>query len=202
MYEVFGKNNMFEIFFSNLNTAKFVEKSKKLYENEMTRLNDINNELEANINANNTNNIIKRKMHSDKLKNIYEQNLVKATNLYREFPAGRIIASTAVVKYNKEIFFLIFGYDKEYKSYCPIHYMIYQLIEKYHKEGYNRFNLNGISGDFNKGSKYYGLNKFKLGFGAEIEEYIGEFNLVINSHKTSVYKKLNPILDWLNTPVL
>ena len=75
-------------------------------------------------------------------------------------------------------------------------------MEKYHKEGYNKFNLNGISGDFNKTNPLIGLTKFKLGFGTHVEEYMGEFNLVINKNKTKVYNKLNPIFEWLNTPVL
>ena len=202
MYEVFGKDDMFEIYFANLNTSKFVEKSKNLYENEEIKLNHINQELEENINSNNTNNIIKRKMHSDMLLNNYKQNVINATSLFREYPNGKVIGSTAIIKYNKEIFFLIYGFDKEYKSYCPVHLMIYQIMEKYHNEGYNRFNLNGISGDFNKMSELYKLTKFKLGFGAHIEEYIGEFTLVINRNKTGFYQKINPILEWLNTPVL
>ena len=51
-------------------------------------------------------------------------------------------------------------------------------------------------------SELYGLTKFKLGFGSHIDEYIGEFTFVINKHKRSVYEKINPILTWLNTPVL
>ena len=41
------------------------------------------------------------------------------------------------IKYDREIFFLITGYDPAYRSYCPTHYMLYQIMEKYHKEGYN-----------------------------------------------------------------
>ena len=202
MYEVFGKDDMFEIYFANLNTSKYVEKSKNLYENEEIKLNQINQELENNVASNNSNNIIKRKMHSDMLLNNYKQNMINATNLFKDYPAGKIIGATAIIKYNKEIFFLIFGYDQNYKNYCPIHYMLYQIIEKYHKEGYNKFNLNGISGDFRKDSEFYQLTRFKLGFGAHIEEYIGEFTLVINRSKTRFYQKINPILEWLNTPVL
>ena len=202
MYEIFGKEDMFEIYFANLNTSRFVERSKELYEEEEIRNNSINQELEDNINSNNTNNIIKRKMHSDALLNNYKQNIVNATNLFKQYPTGKFIASCAIIKYNKEIFFLICGYDKDYKSYCPTHYMIYQIMEKYHNEGYNRFHLNGISGDFNKMSELYGLTKFKLGFGTHIEEYLGEFTLVINKHKTKRYNRLNPIIEWLNTPVL
>ena len=202
MYEIFGMKDMFELYFANINTSKFVEKSKYYYEQEELRNNNINQELEENINSNNANNIIKRKMHSDMLLNNYKQNIINATNLFKEYPSGKLIGSCAVVKYNREIFFLITGYNKDYKNYCPIHYMLYQIMEKYHKEGYNKFHLNGISGDFSKTAPLHGLTNFKLGFGTHIEEYVGEFNLVINRHKTNVYNKLNPIFEWLNTPVL
>lgn len=202
MYEVFGKEDMFELYFANLNTAKFVEKSKLLYEREELKNNSINQELEENIDSNNKNNIIKRKMHSDTLLNNYKQSIINATNLFKDYPTGKLIGSCAIIKYNREIFFLIYGMDKSFKSYCPMHYMIYQIMEKYHKEGYNRFNLNGISGDFTKTNELLGLTKFKLGFNAHIEEYIGEFTLVINKRKTKTYNKINPILEWLNTPVI
>ena len=202
MYEIFGMKDMFDIYFANLNTAKFVEKSKQLYEEEEIRNNAINQELEENIQSNNTNNIIKRKMHSDMLLNNYKQNIINATNMFKEYQTGKLVASCAVVKYNKEIFFLIYGMDPNYKSYCPIHYMLYQIMEKFHKEGYNKFHLNGISGDFSKTNPLIGLTKFKLGFGTHIEEYMGEFTLIINKSKTKAYKKLNPIFEWLNTPVL
>lgn len=202
MYEIFGMKDMFELYFANINTSKFVEKSKYYYEQEELRNNNINQELEENINSNNANNIIKRKMHSDMLLNNYKQNIINATNLFKEYPSGKLIGSCAIVKYNREIFFLITGLNKDYKDYCPIHYMLYQIMEKYHKEGYNKFHLNGISGDFSKTAPLKGLTNFKLGFGTHIEEYIGEFTLVINRHKTKVYNKLNPIFEWLNTPVL
>ena len=61
--------------------------------------------------------------------------------------------------------------------------------------------LNGISGDFNRNSIFYGLTRFKLGFAAEIEEYIGEFTLVINKGKYKSYKNASKIVDWLNEPL-
>lgn len=202
MYELFGKDDLFEIYFANINAAKFVDKSNKLYEKEEENNNKITQELEENINSNNTSNIIKRKMYSDSLLNKYKQNIINATNIFKEFPNGKLIGACAIIKYNNEIFFLIFGYDDKYKSYCPTHYLIYQIINKYYNQGYRKFNLNGISGDFDKNNPLLGLTNFKLGFNTHIEEYIGEFTLIINRYKTNVYNKINPIIEWLNTPVL
>lgn len=82
-----------------------------MFEAEEKRNNEINQELEENINSNNTTNIIKRKMASDILLNNCKQNVINATNLYKEYPSGVIVGASAVIKYNKEIFFLIDGYQ-------------------------------------------------------------------------------------------
>ena len=140
-------------------------------------------------------------MDSDVILNNYKQNIINATNLYKEYPSGVVIGANAIIKYNNEIFFLIDGYKNEFKGYCPNHYLKYQIIERYRQQGYTRMHLNGISGDFTKGSTYYGLTKFKLGFASNIEEYIGEFTLVINKGKYNRFKKINPIRNWLNQPI-
>lgn len=201
MMEILGKKDMIKLYFAKLDTAKYIEKSKTLFETEEKRNNEINQELEENINSNNTNNIIKRKMASDILLNNCKQNVINATNLYKEYPSGVIVGASAIIKYNKEIFFLIDGYKQEFKRYCPNHYLKYQIMNFYRKEGYTRMHLNGISGDFNKSSAFYGLTRFKLGFAAEIEEYIGEFTLVINKGKYKSYQNASKIVDWLNEPL-
>ena len=201
MMEILGKKDMIKLYFAKLDTAKYIEKSKTLFEAEEKRNNEINQELEENINSNNTNNIIKRKMASDILLNNCKQNVINATNLYKEYPSGVIVGASAIIKYNKEIFFLIDGYKQEFKRYCPNHYLKYQIMDFYRKEGYTRMHLNGISGDFNKSSAFYGLTRFKLGFAAEIEEYIGEFTLVINKGKYKSYQNASKIVDWINEPL-
>ncbi len=200
MYEILGKKDMFEIYFAVINTPKYIENSKKLYEEEEKRNNLINEELEENINSN-TEKIIKRKMASDMLLNNFKQDIINATNLYKEYPTGVVIGANAIIKYNNEIFFLIDGYKEEYKNYCPNHFLKYQIIEKFRESGYTRMHLNGISGDTDTSNEYYGLTRFKLGFGAHIEEYIGEFTLVINKGKYNRFKKINPIRNWLNQPI-
>ena len=39
-----------------------------------------------------------------------------------------------------------------------------------------------MTGDFSKENPYYGLNKFKLGFKPKVYEFIGEYDLIINSN--------------------
>ena len=50
----------------------------------------------------------------------------------------------------------------------------------HYKNNYKFASLGGVSGNFSKESKYYGLDNFKMGFKPDIYEYIGEFDLILN----------------------
>ena len=63
----------------------------------------------------------------------------------------------------------------------------WQMINYAKENNYQTFNFYGIDGDFRKESKNYGLFDFKRGFGAEVIELIGEFDLVINKPMYSLY---------------
>lgn len=203
MMEIMGKEDMFEIYFAVLNTARYIEISQKLFEDEEKANNEINQELEENINSNNTSNIIRRKMASDDLLNKAKQNIINATNLYKQYPEGLIIGANAIIKYNNQINFIVDGYKDEFKSYCPNHYLKFQIIENYRHQGYTKFNLGGISGDIkNDSDPFKNQRKFKLGWNSNIEEYIGEFTLVINKGKYQAFKQINPIRQWLNEPLI
>ena len=65
------------------------------------------------------------------------------------------------------------------------------MINDYKNRNFKYINLNAISGEFNKITKYSGLNEMKLGFNSLITEYIGEFELVISNLPYNLYKNLN-----------
>lgn len=50
------------------------------------------------------------------------------------------------------------------------------------------YDFGGISGDFNPDSDNYGVYEFKRGFGGNVVEYIGEFDLVVDKLFNSFYK--------------
>ncbi|SHE70743.1 lipid II:glycine glycyltransferase FemX [Clostridium fallax] len=54
------------------------------------------------------------------------------------------------------------------------------------------YDFRGVSGDLNPENPLYGLYKFKKGFNGDFVEFIGEFDLVINSFIYNAYKKAFP----------
>jgi len=178
-YEIFKKRDMIDLYLVKLNPVKYLETSKYLYENELENNNNI---VKAMVGKLRKKNLTNRKMESDKLLNVYKKDVVQATRLLAKYPDGFIIGGSMVIKYNKQLQFLIDGIDEEYKSFNPNHLLKWTVIKEYLNSQYYYIDLNGIVGNFSKENNlYYGLNHFKLGFDSDVVEYIGEFNLPVNN---------------------
>lgn len=180
----FGKN--FEIYFARLNTEKYLTNVKKLYEIEMLNLEKLNNEIQEKSLTNSiSDKLMNLKLESDKLVATYKNELQEASKLFEKHPEGIVIASCAVVLDRNGVEFLIDGQNPTYGLFYPIYLLKWHIIDKYAKQGAIYFDMNAITGYFGDNSKYRGLNESKLGFNADVTEYIGEFDLVI---KPTIYK--------------
>lgn len=125
-------------------------------------------------------------MESDRLLGIYKNDVTNATKLFN-VDKDLILSTCAVIKYGDEIFFYVDGVNENYKDFFPNHLMYKELIEGFAQTGFKKFNLNGISGDFNPKNKFHYLYSFKKGLNPEVVEYIGEFDLVIHKLKYKIY---------------
>lgn len=194
-YQIFGQNN-FEIYFTKLEPVRYVDSSKTAYEKEQ----EINNNLNIQIQDFNTTNkelLINEKILSDERLAKYKKNMLEASNLFQKYPGGIIIAATAVIKYGDAVTILDIGVNDSFKKEYPEYLLIWQLAEVYSKAGYKTLYLGGITSDFKKDD----MSIFKTEISNKIMEYIGEFDLVINKKSYYTGSKLNPIINWLNTPI-
>lgn len=190
LYSNFKKN--MDIFFININTDKYINNMKKLYDKESI----INEELaslvqDVNIVGREKQTIINRKMDSDNKMNFYKNELVYATELSKQYPRYLTIGSAFTIKHNRGVELIIDSYTEEYLRFNPRFVLIWELIKKYKKEGFLYINLNAVVGDFTKENlgKYNTLNNIKLKFNSTVIEYIGEFDLVINDRIYNKFKE-------------
>lgn len=191
-YQTFAKEfgDDFEIYFAKLNSEKYLQNIKKLYELEATNNEKINLEIQQKSIENKINNkLMNTKITSDKLLDTYKKELAFASDLFSKNPNGIIIGATAIILDKNGVELLIEGQNPEYALYYPNYLSKWYIIEKYAKKGAVYFDLNAITGYFEDDSKYKGLNEMKLGYGAEVTEYIGEFDLVIKENAYKLYYK-------------
>lgn len=173
-YNIYSKQNEIDYYLVSIDANELIINSQIAYEKELNKNEFLNNKLiklssEKNIN---------RKMNSDKALISYKDD-ISIANKYITQNEKTYIAGALVIKFGDKITILFSGYDKKYKDFAPNYFLFYQILMQYKGE-YKYASLSGISGDFSKSNKYYGLNKFKLGFNPDVYEYIGEFDLVLN----------------------
>ena len=178
-----------EVYYGKINTEIYVINSRRAYEKEMERNDQIAEKIQqANTSAETKNALLNKKMESDKLLNTYKNSMVQATELLKQYPDGIIIAGAIIIKYDNSAFLYIDGFDKKYSNLNPNYLLKWRMIDDYNKQGLKYLNLNAIVGEFERKNKYSGLNEMKLGFNSIITEYIGEFDIILNNFSYNLYK--------------
>lgn len=181
------KDNKMEIFFTKLDPQKFLLNAKKLYEKESKRNEAIHKTIQKN-NGKMTEKILNKKINSDSLLEKYRELLNKAILFSNKYKESINIGTSAIIKNNKEIYFLIDGYKESFRTIHSSHILKWALIKKYSLLGYKVFNLGEIHRDYlNKENKYHGQYMYKIGFGGNIVEYPQNLLLVINKPAYSAY---------------
>ena len=189
------KDNKMEIFFTKLDPQKFLLNIKKIYEKEYKKNEAIHKTIQKN-NGKMTEKILNKKINSDSLLEKYKELLNKAILFSNKYKESVIIGTSAIIRNNKEIYFLIDGYKESFRSIHSSHILKWALIKKYSLLGYKIFNLGEIHRDYlNKENKYHGQYMYKIGFGGNIIEYPQNLLLVINKPVYNTYinlQKLKP----------
>lgn len=186
-----------DLYYAVLDTEQFVISSKALYEEELDN-NDrlaklIQDPTKKGISQRNT---LNKKMESDKLINIYKKDMITATRLLKENPDGFVVGGALAIHYDNATYLVIEGFNKKYKALNPNYLLKWQMIKDYRQKGYKYFNLNAVSGAFEDTvNDYEGLNEMKLGYGAVITEYIGEFDIILNGLTYNLYRSFNKEKD-------
>ncbi len=62
----------------------------------------------------------------------------------------------------------------------------------YAKEGYKKFNIGGLT-NILLDNELKGLTQFKLNFGAYVNEYIGDLELITNNSLYFIYRNARPL---------
>jgi len=174
-YNIFKKDGNSELLLVKVDYEIYLENAKNKYQEELNRNAEFNEKIKTDPSDKNMN----EKMNSDKNIIEFKKDLVEATNGLKNKKYA-YIAGAITIKHKNRVTILASGYDPKYKDLNANHFLHNEIIERYKNE-YDYLDMGGIGGDFNETSRYYGLDKFKLGFNPEVVEYIGEFDLILNN---------------------
>ena len=181
-------DNKAEIYFAKIDPEKYINNYRFLLKKE-EEINDKLNDIMQDITIKKSDSFINRKMKSDLLITKYNNEILKATNIYTKYPEGAIIGAILILKNNREIYFMDEGYNKDLASFYSSHLIKWEIIKKYLTLGYKIFNF----GDIKNMDKKNGNYLFKMGFGGKVYECIGTYDLIINKWLYHIIKLINNI---------
>ena len=182
-----------EIYVARVNSEKYVNNSKILYEREIER-NEILNRIvrEKNATGKNMQKALNQKMESDRIINSYKEHLVRSTQTLKDFPNGRIVAMCIVIKHGNNVSIFEDGYLKEYSSLNAAYLLRWKVIEQYSNSTLRTFIFGEITGGFDiRRNPLHGINEAKLSLRGSIMEYIGEFGIMTNKTMYNLYQATN-----------
>lgn len=123
----------------------------------------------------------------EKLKVSIESKLKEVEDLKEE---RNVISSQLVVKYKDKVW-TIHGGNNDLLGFLRANYEIhFKIFKEAMKDGYKTFDFYGVDGKIDKSSPAYGLYVFKSQFGADFDEFIGEFDFVTKPFINSIINKL------------
>jgi len=206
-----------KIVIAEINLKNYIKNLKLEIKTNKEEIKKKENEIKnkGNINVEKTNNIIKE--YNNVIDSLNKR-LERGIELQKSKGDIVVLGGIMFLLHNKEMLSLFGGAYGEYKDFMVAYSTNWYMIQYAVKNGYNKYNFYGISNFKDKEDKMYGLYDFKRGFGGNVEEYIGEYDLVVskiwyfiyNVLYTNIYLKIkkfklkknsnyevNPILDTL-----
>lgn len=127
---------------------------------------------------------------NDNLNNIKRLNKKKTDGEALKAKHGSILKLGGIIFLieKHEILSLFGGAYDEYMDFLSPYTTNWEMIKYAADNGFAKYNFYGISGKLNdKTDEMYGLYDFKRGFGGSVDEYLGEFDLIINKPLYRLY---------------
>lgn len=188
MYNMLSKNNMIKFVVTELDSNNYLEILNEELKEEENGISEKEKRIEEKAQINVQKTLKQIELGKDNIVRINKK-IEGINNLRNKYGKESIILGGILfITYGDEVLSLFGGSYEEFMEYSSPYTTNYEMIKYAKENGYKRYNFYGISGDFNLKNQYHGLYDFKRGFGGEVIELIGEFDLVINKPLMTLYK--------------
>ena len=180
MYDIFKPNDIIKVMFVEINFKEKLEQDTKKLDELTDKIKIEKTKLKINENLINE---LQRQVES------INKTILEDKNYIDKYGDSDIpISSGLFMCFGPEVVYLFGANYEEFMNLNGATYLMDQMIKYAIDNNYERYNFYGITGHFNQNHPMYGLFDFKRGFGAHVEELIGEFTYVTDSFNYQLYK--------------
>ena len=116
------------------------------------------------------------------------KNLSEEARLYMAYHEGRAIAGSLAIGFGDKVWYLYGASGNEKRDLMPNYLLQWKMIEWAIERDARLYDFRGVSGDLSEDNPLYGLYRFKKGFGGDLTEFIGEYDLTLSRFWKGVYR--------------
>lgn len=109
-------------------------------------------------------------------------------------PDGTYVAGSMYIVDGDKAWYIYGASGNKFREMMPAYGLVRDMLTTACEENYKYFDLFGISGEYNPDNELFGLFSFKKGFGGDVIEFIGEYDLAINKPMTIAFEKGYPLI--------
>lgn len=124
-------------------------------------------------------------------------NLEKILELMDIYGQQVYVAGGVFMTFGRQVVSLFGASYQEFMKYNGQYFLNYEMIKFAVDHGFESYNFLGITGHFDPDHEMYGLFNFKRGFGATVQELIGEFTLVVSPFYYFIYQRMISVYRFL-----
>ncbi|MBO8157946.1 peptidoglycan bridge formation glycyltransferase FemA/FemB family protein [Thermosyntropha sp.] len=106
---------------------------------------------------------------------------------------GEVIAGTIAMRTGRKVWYLYGASSNRHRNVMPNYLLQWHMIKWAKEMGCTLYDFRGVSGDLDENNPLYGLYRFKKGFGAELTEFIGEWDKVYSPFFYFLWTKILPV---------
>lgn len=106
--------------------------------------------------------------------------LPELTELHEKYPNGLVLSGGLLTLAGRRSYYLYGASSNEFREFMPNHLMQWTMMQAAKVSGAERYDFGGVSGSTEPDDEYAGLYAFKSGWGSDLIEKVGEFDLVLN----------------------
>lgn len=173
MYKEYGNGKYQKIILADLEILKTLNNFKDEYKN----LEEEINEFES---GKKTIKEAKLKEKKDNLSRL-EKEIAEYEDLQAKYGDLKTIGGITYFVYGHEVLSFLGGSYDDFIEYQPFYTMHYEMIKYALDNQYDYYNFYGISKHLVESDPMYGVYLFKKGFGGEVVELIGEYDLKLST---------------------
>jgi len=106
--------------------------------------------------------------------------LPELNELHDKYPNGLVLSGGLLTLAGRRSYYLYGASSNEFRDFMPNHLMQWTMMQAAKASGAERYDFGGVSGSTDADDEYAGLYAFKSGWGSDMIEKVGEFDLVLN----------------------